>query len=90
MLVNEGLQLLDEGIALRSGDIDLVWVNGYGFPGWRGGPLHYARDIGLDTVLAGIEQLRDRLGAYGHLWLQPAPLLRRLASSTGKLRAQHR
>lgn len=90
MLINEGLQLLDEGIALRSGDIDLVWVNGYGFPGWRGGPLHYARDIGLDTVLAGIEQLRDRLGAYGHLWLQPAPLLRRLASSNSKLHAQHR
>ncbi|MDD2130573.1 3-hydroxyacyl-CoA dehydrogenase NAD-binding domain-containing protein [Pseudomonas sp. 17391] len=86
-LINEGLQLLDEGIALRSGDIDLVWTNGYGFPAWRGGPLHYARDLGLDNVLAGIEQLRERLGAYGQLWLQPAPLLRRLAGS-GKLRVQ--
>ncbi|MNC76812.1 Fatty acid oxidation complex subunit alpha [compost metagenome] len=90
MLINEGLQLLDEGIALRSGDIDLVWVNGYGFPGWRGGPLHYARDLGLDNVLASIEQLRERLGSYGHLWLQPAHLLRRLAGNSSKLRAQHR
>jgi len=87
MLINEGLQLLDEGIALRSGDIDLVWTNGYGFPAWRGGPLHYARDLGLDTVLAGIEQLRESLGAYGRMWLQPAPLLRRLAGSS-TLRAQ--
>ncbi|MGF6395612.1 3-hydroxyacyl-CoA dehydrogenase NAD-binding domain-containing protein [Pseudomonas plecoglossicida] len=82
MLINEGLQLLDEGIALRSGDIDLVWTNGYGFPAWRGGPLHYARELGLDKVLAGIEQLHDQLGAYGRMWLQPAPLLRRMASST--------
>ncbi len=82
MLINEGLQLLDEGIALRSGDIDLVWTNGYGFPAWRGGPLHYARDLGLGKVLAGIEQLHDQLGAYGRMWLQPAPLLRRLAAST--------
>ncbi|BBH45710.1 3-hydroxyacyl-CoA dehydrogenase NAD-binding domain-containing protein [Pseudomonas sp. KU43P] len=86
MLINEGLQLLDEGIALRSGDIDLVWTNGYGFPAWRGGPLHYARELGLDRVLAGIEQQREQLGAYGDMWLQPAPLLRRLASSA-KLRA---
>ena len=82
MLINEGLQLLDEGIALRSGDIDLVWTNGYGFPAWRGGPLHYARELGLDKVLTGIEQLHDQLGAYGRMWLQPAPLLRRMASST--------
>ncbi|MFZ5933782.1 3-hydroxyacyl-CoA dehydrogenase [Pseudomonas putida] len=82
MLINEGLQLLDEGIALRSGDIDLVWTNGYGFPAWRGGPLHYARELGLDQVLAGIEHQREQLGAYGRMWLQPAPLLRRLASST--------
>lgn len=62
-----------------------MWTNGYGFPAWRGGPLHYARELGLDNVLAGIEQQREALGAYGQMWLQPAPLLRRLASSA-KLR----
>ncbi|SEJ80015.1 3-hydroxyacyl-CoA dehydrogenase [Pseudomonas linyingensis] len=87
MLINEGLQLLDEGIALRSGDVDLVWINGYGFPAWRGGPLHYAEQLGLAEVLAGIEQYRDRLGAYGALWLQPAPLLQRLVAA-GKTRIE--
>ncbi|MDZ3993520.1 3-hydroxyacyl-CoA dehydrogenase NAD-binding domain-containing protein [Pseudomonas sp. Teo4] len=87
MLINEGLQLLDEGIALRSGDVDLVWTNGYGFPAWRGGPLHYARHLGLDRVLAGIEQHRERLGDYGQMWLQPAALLTRMANS-GKTRTQ--
>ncbi|MEJ6656143.1 MAG: 3-hydroxyacyl-CoA dehydrogenase NAD-binding domain-containing protein [Pseudomonas sp.] len=81
MLVNEGLQLLDEGIAQRSGDIDLVWVNGYGFPAWRGGPLHYAEQIGLQRVLTTIQHYRQALGAYGEMWLQPAPLLERLATA---------
>lgn len=52
MLINEGIQLLDEGIALRASDIDLVWINGYGFPAHLGGPLHYAEQLGLDKVLA--------------------------------------
>ncbi|MBH3429966.1 3-hydroxyacyl-CoA dehydrogenase NAD-binding domain-containing protein [Pseudomonas alkylphenolica] len=80
MLINEGVQLLDEGIALRSGDIDLVWTNGYGFPAWRGGPLHYAEQLGLDSVLRGIEHYRQALGAYGQQWLQPAPLLEHLVA----------
>ncbi|MNF51515.1 Fatty acid oxidation complex subunit alpha [compost metagenome] len=87
MLINEGLQLLDEGIALRSGDVDLVWINGYGFPAWRGGPLHYAEQLGLDHVLAGIRAWRERLGAYGEMWLQPAPLLERLVAA-GKTRIE--
>ncbi|WP_448680865.1 3-hydroxyacyl-CoA dehydrogenase NAD-binding domain-containing protein [Pseudomonas nicosulfuronedens] len=81
MLINEGIQLLDEGIAQRSGDIDLVWINGYGFPAWRGGPMHYAESLGLPHVLARIRHYRDSLGAYGDLWFQPAPLLERLVAS---------
>jgi len=81
MLINEGIQILDEGIALRAGDIDLVWTCGYGFPTWLGGPLHYAEQLGLAQVLAGIQQYRERLGAYGELWLQPAPLLERLVAA---------
>jgi 3-hydroxyacyl-CoA dehydrogenase len=81
MLINEGIQLLDEGIAQRSSDIDLVWINGYGFPAWRGGPLHYAETLGLDVVLSRIQHYRQSLGAYGQMWLQPAPLLERLVAS---------
>ncbi|TDF84038.1 3-hydroxyacyl-CoA dehydrogenase NAD-binding domain-containing protein [Pseudomonas sp. H9] len=88
MLINEGLQLLDEGIALRSGDVDLVWTNGYGFPAWRGGPLHYAEHLGLNAVLAGIEHYREALGAYGQMWLQSAPLLERLVARQHTLIAQ--
>lgn len=85
MLINEGLQILDEGIALRAGDIDLVWTCGYGFPTWLGGPLHYAEHLGLERVLNSIRQYREQLGAYGELWLQPAPLLERLVAA-GKTR----
>jgi 3-hydroxyacyl-CoA dehydrogenase len=81
MLINEGVQLLDEGIAERSGDIDLVWINGYGFPAWRGGPMHYAEQLGLSRVLAGIERYREQLGEYGQMWFQPAPLLQRLVAA---------
>ncbi|MCY1380798.1 hypothetical protein D9M69_686490 [compost metagenome] len=72
--------MLDEGIALRSGDIDLVWINGYGFPAWRGGPLHYAESLGLDSVLSGLRRYRSDLGAYGEMWFRPAPLLERLVA----------
>jgi 3-hydroxyacyl-CoA dehydrogenase len=78
-LINEGAEILREGIAYRSGDCDLIWVNGYGFPVWRGGPMHYAGEIGLDAVLAGIEKYRNQLGEYGDMWFQPSPLLRELA-----------
>ena len=52
-LVNEGARILDEGFALRASDIDLVYINGYGFPAWRGGPLHYADEIGLKQCIGG-------------------------------------
>jgi 3-hydroxyacyl-CoA dehydrogenase len=87
MLINEGIQLLDEGIAQRSSDIDLVWINGYGFPAWRGGPLHYAETLGLDVLLGRIQHYQKSLGAYGQMWFRPAPLLERLVAG-GKTRIE--
>ncbi|MDT4834420.1 Fatty acid oxidation complex subunit alpha [compost metagenome] len=87
MLINEGIQLLDEGIALRAGDIDLVWINGYGFPAHLGGPMHYAEQLGLDKVLTGIQHYRQALGEYGEMWFTPAPLLERLVAA-GKTRIE--
>ncbi len=80
-LVNEGAQILDEGIASRASDCDLVYVNGYGFPAWRGGPMQWADEIGLDTVLAGMNRYREQLGDYGRDWFQPATLLQRLVDA---------
>ena len=74
-LVNEGARILDEGIALRASDIDLVWINGYGFPRWRGGVMHWADTVGLDAVHATIARFDE---SQDH-W-EPAPLLSRLAS----------
>ncbi len=76
-LVNEGLRILEEGIAQRPGDIDVVYVYGYGFPAWRGGPMYYADAVGLDVVLARINEFRDRFGAEN--WT-PAPLLEQLVA----------
>ncbi|MGA3025640.1 MAG: 3-hydroxyacyl-CoA dehydrogenase NAD-binding domain-containing protein [Bryobacteraceae bacterium] len=75
-LINEGARVLEEGFALRASDIDVIYVNGYGFPAWRGGPMFYAELAGLDKVLATIERFHRELGAR---W-EPAPLLRRLAA----------
>jgi 3-hydroxyacyl-CoA dehydrogenase len=74
-LINEAARILDEGIAQRPGDIDVVWVNGYGFPRTRGGPMQYADEIGLPVVLAPLERFARDHGA--RFW-QPAPLLERL------------
>ena len=73
-LVNEGARVLEEGIAARAGDIDIVFVNGYGFPAFRGGPMYWAQRLGLDKVLATAEALGEKHGAR---W-RPAALLRRL------------
>ncbi len=80
MLINEGAQILDEGIANRSSDCDLVYCNGYGFPIGRGGPMQYADEIGLDKVLDSINKYRRELGDYGELWFKPAPLLEKLVA----------
>jgi 3-hydroxyacyl-CoA dehydrogenase len=76
-LVNEGAKLLGEGIALRAVDIDIVYLNGYGFPAWRGGPMFYADTVGLDKVLARIREFEARHGS--DLW-SPALLLERLVA----------
>lgn len=79
-LVNEGARILEEGIALRAVDIDIIYLNGYGFPSYRGGPMWYADTMGLQNVLRRIEEFNAQLG---ELW-EPAPLLKRLASEEKK------
>ena len=75
-LVNEGARILEEGIALRASDIDMVYLSGYGFPLFRGGPMFYADTVGLANVLAAVEKYAR--GYHGEAWT-PAPLLVRLA-----------
>jgi 3-hydroxyacyl-CoA dehydrogenase len=74
-LVNEGARILEEGIALRAGDIDIIYLNGYGFPAYRGGPMWYADTVGLNKVRDRISEFHQR---HGELW-EPAPLLKQLA-----------
>ncbi|HKR42356.1 MAG TPA: 3-hydroxyacyl-CoA dehydrogenase NAD-binding domain-containing protein, partial [Paraburkholderia sp.] len=79
-MINEGAKLLEQGIALRASDIDIVYVTGYGFPAKRGGPMYYADEIGLANVYRDIVRLHE---AYGYWW-KPAPLLEKLAASNGR------
>lgn len=74
-LVNEGAKVLEEGVAQRASDIDLIYVNGYGFPAWRGGPMFYADTVGLARVY---ERIGEFHRLHGEFWT-PAPLLKRLA-----------
>src|SRR6266568_2721713 len=74
-LVNEGARILQEGYALRAVDIDIIYVNGYGFPAHRGGPMWYADTTGLKKVYDRIRKFHQQ---HGELW-EPAPLLKRLA-----------
>jgi len=80
-LVNEGAHILEEGIALRASDIDMVYLTGYGFPPYRGGPMFYADTVGLDKVLASIQSFQK--GYQGNQW-KPAPLLAKLAKEGRK------
>jgi 3-hydroxyacyl-CoA dehydrogenase len=84
-MINEGARILHEGVAQRPGDIDVIWVYGYGFPVYRGGPMHYADSVGLGYI-------RDRLTAFAHTAgddrHRPAPLLEDLAAA-GKGFASH-
>ncbi len=75
-MINEGALILEEGIAQRSSDIDVVFANGYGMPRHRGGPMIYADIVGLNKVYEAICKYRDR---YGDLYWTPAPLLEKLA-----------
>ena len=80
-LANEGAKILEEGIALRASDIDMVYLTGYGFPPFRGGPMFYADTVGLDKVLHAIETFQK--GYQGAVW-KPAPLLVKLAKAGAK------
>jgi len=80
-LVNEGARILEEGIALRAVDIDMVYLAGYGFPRYRGGPMFYADTVGLGNVLAVMENYAK--GYHGECWT-PAPLLAKLAGEGGR------
>jgi 3-hydroxyacyl-CoA dehydrogenase len=79
-LVNEGARILEEGFALRAVDIDIIYLNGYGFPAYRGGPMWYADTVGLKKVLERVEEFHKQ---HGELW-EPAPLLKRLAEEGKK------
>ncbi len=73
-LINEGAKILEEGIAVRPSDIDIIWINGYGWPVYLGGPMFYADLIGLDQVL---ETLKEYEGRFGEVW-KPAALIEKL------------
>ena len=75
-LINIGAQILDEGMAMRPSDIDIIYINGYGFPAHKGGPMHWADAIGLDKVLADMKRFHAELGER---W-RPAPLLEKLVA----------
>ena len=82
-LVNEGARLLEEGIAQRASDIDMVYLTGYGFPVFRGGPMHYAEQVGLPNVVRAMEPFAANPNTQPGFW-EPAPLLvKRAAEGTG-------
>jgi len=76
VMINEGAKILEEGIAARASDVDIVWINGYGWPVYRGGPMFYADSIGLDKILARLRDFEKIHGAD----LKPAALLEKLAA----------
>ena len=79
-LVNEGARILEEGVAQRAGDMDIVYINGYGFPIWRGGPMFYANQQGLSEVVSKI----NGFSSLDENFWKPAPLLKKLAEESGK------
>jgi 3-hydroxyacyl-CoA dehydrogenase len=76
-LINEGAYILEEGFAARPSDIDVVWMNGYGFPPYRGGPMFYADQLGLENVLKTLEDFAEK---FGDRWWKPAPLIKQLVA----------
>ncbi|MCP4750360.1 MAG: 3-hydroxyacyl-CoA dehydrogenase [Proteobacteria bacterium] len=75
-VINEGAKILEEGIAVRPSDLDVIWVNGYGWPMYLGGPMFYGDQVGLDKVLETMKKFQKE---YGDIW-KPAPLLEKLVS----------
>jgi 3-hydroxyacyl-CoA dehydrogenase len=85
-LINEGARVIEDGLVIRASDIDTIYVAGYGFPAWRGGPMFYADRVGLDRIC---ERIRLFHREYGPRWA-PAPLLERLAREGGTFRGLDR
>ncbi len=81
-MVNEGALILEEGKAQRASDIDIVWLNGYGWPAWTGGPMFWADTIGLDRVVAGLEKHAARMEGF-----RLSPMLRDKAANGGRFTA---
>jgi 3-hydroxyacyl-CoA dehydrogenase len=78
-LVNEGANIVEQGIAIRAGDVDIVYVNGYGFPAYRGGPMFWAQELGFERIVATMRKLAR---THGQRW-RPAPLLEHLVATGG-------
>ena len=78
-LVNEGAKIVDEGIALRASDIDMVYLTGYGFPLHRGGPMNYADTVGLFNVVQSMKRFAANPHDDAEFW-KPAPLLAKLVA----------
>ena len=81
-LINEGADILSEGVAQRAADIDVVYINGYGFPIWRGGPMHHANSMGLDVVVDKLKKYREITGSDVY---KPSDMLIKLAENGQKL-----
>ena len=75
-MINEGIKILAEGKAIRASDIDVIWVNGYGWPVYRGGPMYYGEQVGLTVVL---DRLRELQKTYGDAFA-PAALLEQMVA----------
>jgi 3-hydroxyacyl-CoA dehydrogenase len=87
-LVNEGARIVEEGIAARASDIDVVYLTGYGFPVWRGGPMFYADLVGLYDVVRRMQQFAGNSRGDPAFWT-PAPLLARLAAAGGSFHSNN-
>jgi 3-hydroxyacyl-CoA dehydrogenase len=77
-MINEAADIVDEGVVSRASDVDVVWLTGYGFPRFRGGPLFYADRLGIAHIVERIKALRDRFGAA---YWTPSPSLEKLAAT---------
>jgi 3-hydroxyacyl-CoA dehydrogenase len=79
-MINEGAKILEEKKAIRPSDVDVVWVNGYGWPVYRGGPMHFGDTVGLDKVLAKMKEFQAKMGDQ----FKPAPLLEKMVAEGKK------
>jgi 3-hydroxyacyl-CoA dehydrogenase len=77
-MINEGAYLIAAGLVPRPHEIDVIWLHGFGFPAWRGGPMFYADQVGLRTVCQALLKYREQVGAA---YFTPAPLLQQLADA---------